>query len=319
MAVAATEKKSLLDSLEEIDLYLVPGSGLMHFDVETEQRATELAANLMAKAGYPPTTASTFFQSLQTSHKQQGDTYLTRHPSLSFNDPKIAGDFRGKPFQLVSERKFKKLRKQANAVRAENRHLEAWVNWQPPDQDPVAPANTREIFLTNRYSFSYPSTWRQSYSNDSDKVQIAPKGGAIRSASGESTVTIGVIVGMTGLEKQPLPDKDTLLEIIKASRPGLRATGKPETMTIDSRPLELVTLNGPSPIPGEKETVWVVSTNLTDRVFYLLLIAPEDKFFRMEPEFNAILASIRFYGHPDFGHMDERSQEGTVIRPQLID
>jgi len=315
MAAAATGKKSLLESLEEINLYLVPGSELMHFDIESERRATELAANLMAEAGYPPLAAWTFSQNLHIDNKHQADSYLARHPSLDLGDTEVTQDLKGKSFQLTSKRKFKRMRKQAAVIRTENEHLEALVNWQPPDQEPVAPVYPREIYLTGSYSFSYPAAWRQAYSSGSDKVQFTPKGSAGRLANGESVVTVGVIAGTTNPEKQFRPGKDNLLEMVKEIRPGLTAIRKLETISADSRSLEGMALNGPSPVSGEREMVWIVSTRLADRVFYLLMIAPEIKFIQMEPEFNAILASIKFYEHPDNGHMDERSQEGTVIRP----
>jgi hypothetical protein len=78
-------------------------------------------------------------------------------------------------------------------------------------------------------------------------------------------------------------------------------------------------LNGPSPVSGTREIVWVMSARLVDSLFYMLMIAPESNFTQMKPEFKAILTSIKFYTHPENGLTGEHSQEGTFIRPQPTD
>ena len=106
MAAAGTGKKSLLDSLEEIDLYLRPGSELMQFDLESEQRATKLAAKLMIEAGYPPNEAWTFFENLRSNHKQQSESYLANHSLLGLDNSETSQVLQGKQFRLVSRVQF---------------------------------------------------------------------------------------------------------------------------------------------------------------------------------------------------------------------
>jgi len=294
MAVASTGKKSLLDSLGEIGLYLTPGSELMRYDTESEIRATTLAAKLMAEAGYKPLEADIFFQNLQMKHDEMSEFYLARHPVLDLDDLATSQAMQGKPSRLVSKRKYRRLRKQAAAIQATSEQLEALVNWQPPEQEQVASAGPREIYIASSYSFSYPTAWKEVKSSGADKFQVTPKGGAVRLANGERMVTVGVIAGPIDPGKQTRPGKNRLLELVEEIRPGLTMVSGLERITTDSRPLEGMVLEGLSPVSGERETVWIVSARLADRVFYLLMVAPEKGFAQMQPEFDAILASIEF-------------------------
>lgn len=195
MAVASTGKKTLLDALGEIGLYLAPGSELMRFDTESERQATTVAAKLMAEAGYELLEAEAFFQNLQIKHGKRAEFYLARHPFLDLDDPASSQASPRKSSRLVSKRKFRRLRNQAAAIQAESERLEALVNWRPPDPEQVASAGPREVYLTGSYSFAYPAAWSQASSAGAEKFQVTPKGSAVRLANGEHMVTTGVIAG----------------------------------------------------------------------------------------------------------------------------
>jgi Zn-dependent protease with chaperone function len=319
MAAAATGEKSLLDSLEEIDLYLMPSSELMHFDLKSERRAAILAAKLMTTAGFAPLEAWAFFQNLQINHKQAAESYLVRHPYLKLGSPETSQGLQRKQFRLVSKYKFRRLRNKAGAIQAKNEHLEALVNWHPPERDHVASAGPRIIYLSGSYSFSYPASWKGVNSTGTDKFQATPKGGDLRLANGERMVVTGVSSGTLELGDQASSDNTRLLNLVKEIRPGLTLVREPEHLPVASRLLEGMVLEGLSPVSGKREMVWVVSARLTDRTFYLLMVAPEKNFARMQPEFDAILKSIEFYEHPVSGQLGVRSQDGAVIRPQAIE
>lgn len=322
MVAASTGEKTLLDSLGEIDLYLTPSSELMRFNTESEQRATKLATELVAKAGYDPLEAEAFFQNLETKHGEAAGFYLLRHPLLNLRDSSNSQASQEKSFRLISKRKFRRLRKQAAAIHTENEQLESLVNWRPPERKKVASAGPRMTYITNSYSFSYPAAWKQANSTGPDRFQVTPKGDAVRQANGEDLVITGVIAGMTDVENQAQPGKKGLLELVGEIRPGLDMISNLEHVAVDSQIFEGIVLEGLSPVSGIGEMAWMVKTHLMDRVFYLLMIAPTSEFAQLQPEFDAILASIKFSGHPVKGQMDVRSQdgnpsqEGIVMQPQ---
>lgn len=318
MAAAATGEKSLLDSLEEIDLYLMPSSELMHFDLESERRAANLAAKLMTKAGYAPLEAWAFFQNLQINHKQATEFYLARHPYLNPDSPETTQGLQGKQFRLVSKYKFRRLSNKAGAIQAKNEHLEALVNWQPPDQDHVASAGPRMIYLSGSYSFSYPASWKGVNFTGIDKFQATPKGGDLLLANGERMVVTGVSSGTLEQGERASSGNTRLLNLVEEIRPGLTLVREPEHLPATSRLVEGIVLEGLSPVSGKREMVWVVSARLTDRTFYLLMVAPEENFAHMQPEFDAILKSIEFYEHPVSGQLGVHSQGGAVIRPKTV-
>jgi len=326
MVVASTGEKSLLESLEEIDLYLIPSSQLMHFDTDSERLAIALAAKLMVEAGYEPREADIFFRNLQINHGEVAAFYLSRHLLLNIDDPTSSQTFQGKTSRVVSKRKFRRLRNKAAAIQVESVQLESLVNWRPPERKKTASTGSRITYLTSSYSFSYPAAWRQANSIEPDRFQVSPKGDAVRLANGEDLVTAGVIAGVTDpVNHQAKPGKNGLLELVGKIRPGLAMVGELEHVAVDSRAFEGIILEGLSPVSGEREMAWMVRANLIGRVFYLLMVAPNSVFQQLQPEFDAILASINFSGHPLKGQMDVRSQDGvpsqdgTVIQPQVTE
>jgi len=325
MVVASTGEKSLLESLGEIDLNLVPSSELMHFDTDSERRTVVLAAKLMAEAGFEPREADIFFQNLQIEHGEVAAFYLSRHPLLNIDDPTSSQALQEKATRVVSKRKFRRLRKQAAAIQVESEQLESLVNWRPPERKSITSSGSRITYLTSVYSFSYPAAWRQAKSTEPDRFLVTPKGDAVRLANGEDLVTAGIIAGLTAPENQTRSGQNGLLELVGEIRPGLTMIGGLEHVAVGSRTLKGIILEGLSPVSGEHEMAWMVSASLADRDFYLLMVAPASEFLQMQPEFDVILGSIEFSGHPVKGQMDVRgqdgirSQDGTVIQPQVTE
>jgi len=325
MVAASTGEKSLLDSLGEIDLYLTPGSVLMRFDTDSEQQVVALATKLMVEGGYDPLEAEVFFQNLQKKHGEMAALYLSRHPLLNIDALKSSQALQGKPYRVISKRKFRRLRSQAAAIQIESEQLESLVNWQPPERKSIASSGPRIIYLTNNYSLSYPAVWRQAKSTVPDRFQVTPKGDSVRLANGEDLVNTGVIAGMIDQSSDVHTGKNGLLELVGEIRPELTMIGGLEHETVDSQKFEGIALEGLSPVSGKREVAWMVRASLADRIFYLLMVAPANNFVQMQPEFDAILASIKFGGYPIKGQIDSRSQDGIhsqdgpVIQPQVTE
>jgi len=312
MAAASTGKKTLLTSLEEISLYLRPGSDLMRYDTDYEKRADWIAENLMVEAGYDPAAGQSFFKQLHDNHAERATFFLQRHPVQEIAASRGSPSVQGNSSPLVSKRKFRRLRKQAASIQRQNGGLESFVNWQPISEQAPVPSGPREVYLTSRYSVSYSAAWSQAKSSEKDLFQATPKGGAIRQAGGMRVVNTGVIAGTTALDDPIQAGRDQLVGQVAEIRPGLALIGKLEHAIPASKPLEGLVFRGKSPSSDEPEVVWAIGARLPDRMFFLLLIAPEKSFEELEPEFEKIIESVEFFAYPANGQVGVRGQEGFV-------
>lgn len=141
----------------------------------------------------------------------------------------------------------------------------------------------------------YPAGWEVS-SNGPLAVRILPPEGT---ATGE--VTYGVIINAY----QP-PQAQTLeqytaevLQSLAQLRPQMHRVGEISPLTLDGGPAHAVQLEGPSPLSAaddqiKERNLLVVTQHPDGKVIWLLFIAPESHFTRMEPVFEHMLNSARF-------------------------
>lgn len=310
LAATATGRLDLLEALSGIGLDPRPGAPWTDYRAVDEATAIAHSAKLLARAGYDPATAADLLPKLHAGSPAGAHRYVSEHP-LPEHEPAypLAETPWKREKHLASKRAFRNLRTQAKSASSKETGLHAVYAWTPP----VAPEprlEPRELFITSSYVFSYPSEWIPSKAGPNETIQVAPKGerqGAVSSASG---IRVGVIAGT--LPWDPVHDdaRDLLFEHIERIRPGLHPGAPPVGPQVSSDKMQSLFLRGEGDT-GSKELVWLVTRGLSERLFYLLMVAPEETFPEYRAEFERIFQSIDFLGHPLSGQAGAKGQDGN--------
>ncbi len=308
LAAASSGNLSLLEALRGISLEPLPGSPWMTYREADETQAIGLAAELLSRAGYDPAASLAVMQYLHAGEPPPAVRFAAAHPlpdvlTTAVSPAPLAHAKR----EIKPSRAFRNLQKRSARATPERSDLGAVYAWSPPAPAQPAP-RPRELFIARSYVFSYPSDWVPGKSGVDEKVQVMPKGEQIALSDGSTAVRVGVFAGTLAWDPARDDAAELLNQQIERIRPGLVPAAVPAGLDADSDKMSSRFLRGPASDPGRREMAWVVTRGLSERLFYLLMIAPEADFKAYQPEFERIFQSIDFLGHPSNGQADVRGR-----------
>jgi hypothetical protein len=249
----------------------------------------------MTASGYDPAESASLMQSLQTDYAESAEAFLERHPEpgdRNRSEPQL--QIQTRP-DVVDTIDFERIRKKAAAIQGADHTLEVLVRLPAPNEPAPSSPGPRETFLTTSYSFAYPAAWKAGSAGPDERFQVAPKGGVIHPAGVDPVLAVGVIAGTLKAKDSSWTATAVLLHGLDEIRPGLTLASDQTAAASIQGKLERVLLEGDSPIPGKRELAWAVSARQSahsDRVFYLLMIAPASQFPELQRTFNHIFESV---------------------------
>ena len=284
------------------------GSGALNiaflkFSRTAEKQADITGAEIMAAAGYDPRALASFFKTLLQSGGSRPPEMLSDHP-----DP-------GNRVQYITDL-IPKLNVAPNAitdtpafeqVRAKLRGLPGGASRQlarqgaPQQSVQIEPPSAQMAQLTapdKSYQIAIPSNWQQI--TDGEHLIFAPKNAAGRSNEG-LVVTHGMFVGTFDLPQQLQGDlgkaTQAFVRMQLASNPEMQPLANIEQTSIGGRTALYTPVGGDSPITGRPERDVIVTTILPNgKLFYVVLISPQDEAPKYSNAFKQALGSIRFAG-----------------------
>jgi hypothetical protein len=130
-------------------------------------------------------------------------------------------------------------------------------------------------------------------------VTIAPKAGATSNGIGYG-VLINAVPGAKGQGQQMSIDDRTGLLIQQLQQSNeLEQLSKPQPTTVGGIEGRSTFLRSPSPFPGangqtQPERDWLVTVPLRDGLIFMIFVAPEAEFARLQPTFEAMVKSVQF-------------------------
>jgi len=122
-------------------------------------------------------------------------------------------------------------------------------------------------------------------------LQVAPKGGITKPAGTKGVVVIGMLSGVVPASSDGSLI-DEVLNQLASVRPGLTLGAGEAELPEPRDGLELFAFHGNSPLAGQREFAWVAAAKVADRLFYLLMIAPEGDFEAVNRIFREAYESI---------------------------
>jgi hypothetical protein len=260
----------------------------------------------MYKAGYNPSAMADFFQKLEKEGGgSSGLQFLSDHPNPGNREEAIRKQIAGYPSKsfMGNNPEFARIKTEADKTKA---YTAEEIAKQAPSGQPsqgtarpadsdIKPSGTFKTFNHNSYRITYPQNW-ELMGDASSSVTIAPKGGM-----NETSVAYGVMINAYQPENSQSLDDSTheLLATLRQSNPEMRQVGQDETIRVNGVDAKSVQMVGVSPIQGSngkslQEREWLVALpDQGNQILYLVFIAPESDYSRLEPTFNRMLQSFR--------------------------
>ncbi len=300
----------------------------LKFSRNAERQADLVGAQTMAKSGYDPMAMASFFDLLaEKAGRNQGglETFFSTHPapenrsarieqetrSLNVGPTGDTGDFRRAQRELSEMGPAPSM---ADLAKGQKPSTDAGGGGssgegdsggsggddraEPADIETPSTRYSTYESSDRLFSIRYPENW-QGQQGSGFGVTLVPRGGAIRTNSGDNIV-YGVIVASTSRRdgqgrRQSLEDSSrTFGEVIVRNNSYLRPRDSWRRTTVDGEDALTRGYSGRSPATGKEERVRLVTLALdADTLFYALFINPADRRSEARKVFEQMLGSVR--------------------------
>src|SRR5207302_789536 len=165
------------------------------------------------------------------------------------------------------------------------------ISGQP---SPSIPSGAWQQLRTPTFSVSYPEGWQVYGDRGSSMLTIAPREGIVQSSTGATQVGVGAILSYFVPEangRDLRSATDDLVHHLHAANPSTKLIGNhSRTVRIDGSDGLITMMEGNSPYRGN-ETDAVLTVMRPQGLFYLIFIAPERDFSKVESTFQQMVTS----------------------------
>ncbi len=299
--LGATIGRGVAGQLTQLGAAFGAQSLFLKYSRDAEREADLLGSQIMYDAGYDPYSMVEFFAKLEKEGGPGAPEFLSDHPNPGNRVETVREAISKYPrknyrknspqFEQIKSQvaKMKPLTSQQVAQQQQQQQGQGQGQIGNVSRGDVMPSGQFRNFDHAAFQIAYPSNW-QVFGDTSASVTIAPSAGVAQNA-----IAYGVIVNGFRPQSNSL-DQATgeLVDSIRRSNPGVRVSGQLEHIQVNGAPADSVFLTGESPIQGQAERDWVVTTGRSgDSILYLVFIAPDRDFDALRPSFEQMLRSLR--------------------------
>ncbi|WP_321474838.1 M48 family metalloprotease [uncultured Paludibaculum sp.] len=308
MLAGAVAGGTLTGQLAQLGIGLGANSLLLKFSRGAESDADLLGSYTMAKAGYNPIELARFFEKLEAQTGKAGNSKLSQfmsdHPNPGNRVQAIEGQLpymaRGpydahvgdlKKMQAIVDGLPAAPKKPAKGqgTQAQGGTPAQLPNAQKPAEVPIS--STTKSTQTSGMSISYPSNWQET--SDQGSLTVAPAEGRVQSFIGYG-VMVNIAQAPSGQKVNLEQDTQKLLQGMAQQNSGMKVVEQAQQVTIGGSKALVTKLASDSPYAGTKETDVVVTIDRGTALYYLIFVAPEPDYAKLEPVFQQMTRSIRF-------------------------
>ena len=285
------------------DSVLGAGASLlfMKFSRTAEKQADIVGAEMMASAGYDPRGLGNFFKTLMAQGARPPQI-LSDHPDPGnriqyLND--LLPQLKLAPNPVVDTPEFQQIKASLRGLPGGRDLRRQAAPQQRPMARPPAPSSQQQAMRAPDGSFtiSVPNNWQTIPASNNLSI-FAPPGAAGKTSTGGVVVTHGAFVGT-----QDLPNNmrdlgqaaQAFIELQLRDNPEMRVLENSKPTKLGGLPALYVPIGGESPVTGRNERDIICMTILPNgKLFYLVLISPEDEAQSYNPAFLQTLESVQF-------------------------
>ncbi|MGE5324054.1 MAG: M48 family metallopeptidase [Actinomycetota bacterium] len=157
--------------------------------------------------------------------------------------------------------------------------------------DQVKPSGSFTQYQQSGITISYPQNWQAG--GDQNTAMIAPPAGA-----GNGGIAYGVVIGNQQGNSNLDQATQQLIQSMAQDNPGLQAAGSASSIDVNGVQGRSIYLNGNSPVLQNGKPVperdWLVTLpNPRGGLTYLVFVAPQHDFSKLQPVFKKMLQSLR--------------------------
>ncbi len=296
---------SVLGQLAQIGIGFGVNSVFLKYSRDAERQADIIGTQILYDAGYDPEEMAKFFEKLQRSERGSSIEFLSSHPSPGNRVELVRGEIRNLgPQKRLGDYGpgFEQARSRATNIggqAAADRGPDFGHESSGQHQHPSLPSHRLRVFDAGSFRIGYPDNWNV-YGQETSALTIAPREGIVQSREA-SGLAYGALISIyepdAGEDGRTILNEATtqLIDQLRQSNPGLRTVSGRQRFQLDHRQAISVTLMGRSPVRGENEMDWLVTTLHPDgTVWYVVFVAPERDFSAFRPAFEQMLDSVRF-------------------------
>lgn len=296
LAGAALGGGGLLGQLTQVGVGLGLNGVLLKYSRDAERQADLLGAQLMAQAGYNPIEMARFFEKLAAQGGRGGPEWFSSHP-----DP-------GNRMKLIQEEiRTLPQRNYTTGGTTDLRAVQSRIGGLPAPQtsrgksggvvgdgNPL-PSGGFEQYRSSAFSIQHPANWEAFGDQGGVSVTFAPRSGLVQDRNGSVSVGYGVMVsGFTPHRDGNLADQtQDLIGQLRQSNPAMQVTGSQKRTRIGGQNALVTTLSNQSPLGG-REIDMLVTVDRPQGLLYMVFVAPERDYAKLQDTFEQMLRSVRF-------------------------
>jgi beta-barrel assembly-enhancing protease len=282
----------MMGQLAQLGIGLGANSVLLKFSRDAERDADRLGARMMAHAGYNPLEMARFFEKLQAQGGRGGPAFLSSHP-----DPGNRVEIVQEEISFISRKnytegddsRFASIKSRLSGLPASP--APSKTSAQVGQGDP-RPSGQMKQYNGSGFSISHPDNW-EVFGGDGGSITIAPRAGLVQDQNRNVSVAYGVIASFANPYQGNLRNAtNELINQLRQSNPSLQASGRQQSTRVDGQSAIVTTLYNQSPLGG-REVDMLVTVQGSDRLFYMIFIAPENDFRNSQSMYEQMLRSVR--------------------------
>jgi hypothetical protein len=292
LAGAAIGNEGTLGSLGRLGLGLGANSFLLKFSRGAETEADAMGSMIMAEAGYNPVEMGRFFEKLAEGRSSSGlDQFFSDHPNPGNREKAIQAEVRAYPparydFETGD---FGRMKTAVNG-------LPAPPGRQTASTTTAAPSGTWKDFQGRMFAVSYPANWQVYGDQDSSSATLAPREGLV-SQNGATQVGHGAILSYFVPEAKRTDLRAATDDLVRHLRADNRriavSPAAPRSVKVAGSGGLITMLSNVSPFGGG-EIDALLTVARPQGLFYMVFIAPEKDYARVEAAFQQMMDSLRF-------------------------
>jgi hypothetical protein len=310
---------------------MVGGMLSMKYSRADEAQADAVGAIIMYKDGYDPRQMAEFFQKLEQMAGGGGPQFLSDHPNPGNRVAAVGKEIANWPPKryLPTSSQFLQAKQNASGVKAYTAQEIAngaksgeWLRYNqqhnsipkgvqvtnasapggqggpapamsPVTWDQVRPSNNFKQLQQNGFSLGYPENWQAG--SDQNGITIAPQAGV-----SQGGIAYGVVIGAGTPANGTSLDQATqqLIQSLEQSQSGMRQSGSTQTISVNGVQGRSANFTSNSPIQNNGQPVperdWLVTVpNSQGGLVYLIFIAPESEFSKLQPTYRHMLDTLQ--------------------------
>jgi hypothetical protein len=297
---------SLGGTLTQLGIAFGVNSAFLKFSRDAERQADRQGAQILYDAGYDPREMAKFFETMERTYGSGGAEFFASHPNPGNRQQdvsRLVPELGPSRTYSADNAEFEQMRRRAANladVQPGSSSSGGTVAAAAPRR-PDLPSSRIHDLDAGWVRIGYPENW-QVFGEGTSSLTLVPPEGIVQVGSNSMpAVAYGAIVSTfepyaeSGRRPTLQAATDQLIRELQRSNPNLRTTSRARSFRHSSgQDVLSVMASGDSPLAGESEVNWIVTSFRPDGLWYVVFIAPQSDFQKWQPAFQRMLNSVRF-------------------------